>query len=331
MRAMNLGMPPGLGRALAFLLMLGLPLGASAACVNENPGMKAGTMHADVNLNLTGEIRAGQHLGTYSFRRDGGTAAIANCSAGSEVYGYAERSDHGVIDGKPTYYVPPGSDYAFALEDLDSGRYFTTEGTSIPFEGPLYPPNVRLHIYAAKDNPAANRVVRARIGGLYIDPNRTDVGYYYTLSTNIQPQVSCSIENNELEIRLPPVPVQDFPQPGYAQSGASGEDTLYINCTGTMTATFKLSSNYGSETINGAPTLLKIRDEGMNGNAVGVGFVLSSATHGGLLLPDNEEIAMGSLHAGRQSWLFKARYYRYGASIAPGLAESSANFVIQFN
>lgn len=331
-------------RALLLLLLL-IPAIASAKCINTaNP--KAATLKATANLTLSGNVKADQYLGSFTFQRDGGTAPIAECEPGSEVYGYATYSESGGIraqyykdiDGRPTYYLSAyDTDYAYAIEDMDTGAPFSSAGTAINYPQPyLYPLNVQVHLYTTTDHPEP--IVRwgSHIGALLVTRygdgiGTTAVGFHHIIAINVKTATTCQIENNNLVIHLDPVSLSDFPERGYARSGAAGRDHISINCSGNMSAEIMVTGKHGTETLDGEDAILKIENEGQGNNAQGIGFVLSAPDQQDRVLINNKYVSLGTMRSGRQSIPLEARYYRYGDWVKPGQASSTASFVIQFN
>ncbi|WP_027014282.1 fimbrial protein [Comamonas composti] len=326
----------------AMLLAAGMAQRAWSECVNQGIPL-AGTMEAKVTLQLTGDIPADTYLGSFDFKRDGGTAPIAQCSPGSEVALYATHGE-GVsmlsryykhIDGRPTYhlYTAGEANYAYAIEDLETGVYFTREGTMSGREGPLNTPMTRLHLYAATDNPSPTKA-NAHVGALLVrrfEVGYTNVGFHFRMTPNIQTAKSCKILNKDLRIRLPGISVSNFPHIGFAQQPVRGRDNLTVECTGEMTASILVKGNHGATTHEGRNIVLKPMDEGWQSNATGFGFVLSAPGFANGHLVHDEYVSLGGLPKGQKIIPIEAEYYRYGNAPRPGEVESSASFILQFN
>jgi type 1 fimbria pilin len=320
-----------------------LPVVAYAECYNEGPPY-AGTMWARANLELSGNIAADTYLGSFDFERDGGTARVGVCPPGSTVALYTTHGESGgiratfykTIDGRPTYHLLNlgPRNYAYAIEELTTGIFHESTGPLSPREGDLTTPSARLHLYAAVDNPENIKANGATVGALLIrkyEPGYTKVGFTYVLRLYATNTTSCSVTNQNLYIRLPDIPINNFPSTGFSQSQASAEDEITVNCSGPMSGTLRINANNGTTTHDGREIVLKTRNEGEGKNAAGFGFVLSAPNNVNGYLADNETVSLGSLNQGDQSIPIKAEYYRHGDYIKAGEMEASASFVIEFN
>lgn len=331
------------------LLLLGPVQQALAECVHQNVGIRAGTMHSTVNLDLSGDTPADTFLGSFEFTRDGDNTAVAQCSPGSEVLLYATHGEgsgifatyYKEIDGRPTYHLTKGpKGLAYAIEDMATGVYFTSRpgGRSPRPEGPLNTPNARLYLYAAVDNPVVN-ISKMYIGALMVSPyivgagagNNTAVGFPFLATVKVKSVTSCQVTNQDLRIRLPGISINNFPEPGLARQPVKAQDQLNVKCTGDMTASIRVSGNHGTEDYKGRSVVFKPMNEGKGGNATGFGFVLSAPGYADDYLAHNESTSLGKISKGEKSIPIQAEYFRYGRDARAGELDGSASFVIQFN
>lgn len=338
-------------KSLFFLIVLVfLVRDVSAACLTVGSKVHV-TFQSTVNLSVPANTKARDYLGSYSFTMDAANSYIAECAQGSNVYAYATYSESSgikanffdTIDGRPTYYAsaanPRFAEYAYALEIVGEG-YFTSAGTVLPREGSLYGPDVRLHLYAAVDNPTNFNIVGFWLGTILLQPynpsgGSTRAGYSYTLKANITgTPASCEVNTDNLLFRMPTVPISAFPPQGTPADQYSATQRLEMACQGKsqFTISMALQAANGTESISGVPSILKLGNSGESGVAEGVGYVLSAP-----LVDSNDYLVVGayrdiarSVQGGNLSIPIKAQYYRYASAIKPGLANTSAQFTIEF-
>jgi type 1 fimbria pilin len=324
------------------LLSLGMVHRAFADCAPG--GINHGTMMAEVVLDVTGNTKAGDFIGSVPFNREYNvTTPVGHCDPGTDLLLYAFSSPdgrkakyYGNIDGREAFYIFfGGADYVYTIEW--EGYPFSQGGTRKPHEGVwTTPTGSTLRIYAAVDNPKPVYSWQggdnaSYLGAIRLTPTNQQRGFSYRAKFNIKAITSCEVTNRDLYIDLPTITIDNFPSIGFSQQETKAQDYLDIACSGDMTASIRINGMYGMASYQGKNVVFKTQNEGQGSNASGFGFVLSAPNYVNGYFADNESVSLGKIGSSGARIPIQAEYYRYTDSVRPGSMQSAASFVIQFN
>lgn len=247
-----------------------------------------------------------------------------------------------VIDGHQAYYLPlTNKQYAYVLfNDMADEPYRDSGPITIRSNGVFGDKNAIAYVYAAKDNPGAINESTARYGigrdtiRKYGTQDEGAIVYYLPIDLVIEPgPIMCAIEadNENIIMELPRISLAKFNNIGFPSDNVFDTKKIEINCTGEMSATFTLNANNITQTKHGSVIIPD--NEGKNGNANGVGFILS-VDDSDQFVSNGEKLQLEKRQAGKSSISLRAHYYRYNNNtneLMPGKLSATAGFTLQFD
>lgn len=111
---------------------------------------------------------------------------------------------------------------------------------------------------------------------------------------------------------------------------AGGEiQNLTLDCTGSTSANMKLNNANFIADLDGKKAVIKPVKDGQDGQALGIGFVLSNE---GQRINNDEYVKLPAvLPKGITNIPMKAEYYRFGSEVQAGRVAATADFSLTFN
>lgn len=278
------------------------------------------------------------------------------CTAGSQLYltmsndkVLAGSSSLGgvydIIDGKTAYYFD--SAYAFTVEDAATGeevpKYPNKKVITYDHDGTYTAPTIKVNVYATNDgeNLSGNSVISFHYASFLqkttAEPLTGNSGLitYYAHGVITEPPTTCRIQNgkNILQLNLPRVAHSSFPEKGFTQdSNGVAEDYFDIQC-GASRASVYITTQYDNyenvELEFGTTSIFKSQNEGQNGNAKGIGVVISPNKNFIYGLAVDKPIHVVNVIGREQKITLYAKYYRYADDYTPGKISGSINFNLE--
>lgn len=292
-----------------------------------------------------------------------GKAGRLTCSENSKVYLTANNEEvlsytssmsgkyPYPIDGRTAYFFNSG--YVFTVQDIETGEevyeYPRSIEKSVNTSEDYIPPSIRVRIYASDngDDIFSDTLIRLHYVAYLLNTRypesrpkpSTSKGqlFTYRLKGRINaPPATCRIQNgkNLLQLNLPKVAIASFPDKGFTQdSNGIAEDYFDIKCNSSQASVFITSHYDNYENVNlysgtGFATkgsVFKSQNEGTNGNAKGIGVILSSNENFYVPFLVGEKVRVRNVNKEARINIY-AKYYRYSDEYSAGKISGSINF-----
>ncbi|WP_099076099.1 fimbrial protein [Proteus alimentorum] len=286
-------------------------------------------------------------------------ANLLECTAGSKIYLSVHndekfapsglQGEYGRIDGKIAYNFT--SNYAFTVDDVETGqevpKYPSYREITVDHDGLYTPPSIKVSVYATNDGESISS--SSVIPYTYVSylqneqqksskptpSNNNAIVTYMTNGLISAPPTTCRIQNgkNILQLNLPRVAHSSFPEKGFTQdSNGVAEDYFDIQCSGSATGLVYITTqyeHYENVTLNSkAASVFKSQNEGQDGNAKGVGIIISAESDFSTGFVANNADPLISAGKEKKVTLY-AKYYRYADDYTPGKISGSINFDLE--
>lgn len=309
--------------------------------------------HDFIQAKRTSGIKEQELVHSYTINP---AANSLQCTAGSKIYLTVSNDvvespssywgKYVVIDGKQSYFFT--SNYAFTVEDIETGQevpeYPQYREIIIDHDGTYTPPAIKVNIYATNDGDSITSL--SVIPYHYVSylknstqgkptPYTHSLAVYRTKGVITPPPTTCRIQNgkNILQLNLPRVAHSSFPEKGFTQdSNGVAEDYFDIQCSGSATGLVYITTqyeHYENVTLNSkAASVFKSQNEGQDGNAKGVGVIISAESDFSTGFVANNADPLISAGKEKKVTLY-AKYYRYADDYTPGKISGSINFDLE--
>lgn len=304
--------------------------------------------YGDMYVNVKPNTKEGDKVGEIRYHQSLFDDEV-ECKKDNIYYGriFARRGQELIekykdIDGHPAWYLPlTDKQYAFTLINSESNDYYSDYNViTIQSNGEFGNKNAVAYIYAAKDNPKS--INKSGVGVTLAIDSITKYGqegegslfYYLPMDFVIEEgPVMCTIEpdSEDIILDLPRISLAKFDDVGFPSQNVSATKNININCTGEMSASFTLNATNVSQTNEGSVIIPD--DEGKNGHANGIGFVLSIDGDDGFI-SNGDKLQLKKREVGKSSISLTSRYYRYNPNdgeLKSGVMSATSSFTLQFD
>lgn len=306
-----------------------------------------GAKYGDLYANVKPNTKEGDKVGEIHYHHS--KYDEVKCEENNVYYGriYSMRGQSSLvkykdIDGYPAWYLPlTNNQYAFTLFNSGADDPYTTSGAiTIKSNGEFGNKNAIAYIYAARDNPGpistSGNGTSIAIDSITKYGTDYEGSLIYYLPYNLvieEGPVMCAIEpdSEDIILDLPRISLAKFDDIGFPSQNVSATKNININCTGEMSASFTLNATNVSQTNEGSVIIPD--DEGKNGHANGIGFVLSIDGDDGFI-SNGDKLQLKKREAGKSSVSLMSRYYRYNPNdgeLKSGIMSATSSFTLQFD